>query len=391
MTPVGGAAIIGIGQSEFGRRLPQTDWQLALSAISAAVTDAGIDPREIDGICSFTAPFENVPIPAIVRALDLPELTFFAECPLGGEALGAALGHAVAAIETGRASIVLIYRSLSQSSNGRFGRTDAGIAGDDDVDVVAPESQNLSLAWPHGVMSPGHQFAMTATRYMYDHALTFEQLTDALCEVALAQRRYAAANPNAIMRDRPLTRDDYFEGRMISWPLRLYDYCLENDGAVALVIAASTRSRGASPPVRILATSQSLTPYQEPLGFYQRDLGSPFPAAVAERLYGQAGVAPGRVRVAELYDACTLMPLRSLEAYGLAKEGWRHVQEAGIGPDSPLPVNTHGGHLSEGYVHGMNAVTEAVRQLRGQAATQIARADVALVAAPSGSAAILAV
>jgi len=383
------AVIAGIGQTEFGSRLPRTSWELAIEAAIAAAADAGIEISEIDGVCRFVSPFENVTIPMVVRALGLPELRFFAEAPLGGEAMGAVMGQAAGAVESGRASNVLIYRSISQSSDGRFGRADGGVV-DERADIVAPEIENSSYSWPYGVMSPGHQFAMQATRYAHDARISIDQLTEALATVAVTQRRYANGNPRAIMRDRAMSRDDYLASRMITWPLRLFDYCLENDGAVALIV---TREGGASAgrPVSILATSQSLTAYQEPLGFYQADIGRPFPAGVAHRLYADAGVTPEQIDVASLYDACSLMPVRSLEAYGLADrgQGWRHVLETGIGLDSPLPVNTHGGHLSEGYVHGMNGLLEAVRQLRGESSNQVSGAAVALVGAPGGSAVIL--
>lgn len=390
MTP-GEAVIVGAGQSAYGRGLPGTAWGLALDAILAALADAGLEPGDVDGVCRFVSPFEHVTIPQVVSALGIPELSFFAESPLGGEAIGSVFGQAAAAVTTGRANAVLVYRALSQSRTGRFGRADAG-SDDAAADVVAPEAGNLALSWPHGFMSPGQQFALTATRYMHDNRIDVDRLGDALAAVALAQRAYAHANPHAIMRERPLTRDDYDAARMISWPLRLFDYCLENDGAVAFVVTRADRRPPGARPVSILATGQSLTPYQEPLGLYGADLNLPFPPGAARRLFERAGLDPGRVRVAELYDACSLMPVRSLEAYGFVPDGqgWRHVIEAGIGPDSPLPVNTHGGHLSEAYIHGMNGVLEAVRQVRGEASTQIPGADVALVGAPAGGAVILA-
>lgn len=388
MTPR--AVIAGIGQSAFGRALPQSGWELALDAINAALADADVAPEEIDGMVRYSPPFEHVSIPQAVRSIGVRELSFFSEAPLGGEALGAVLGQAAMAIETGRAHVALVYRSLSQSTTGRFGRADTG-ADEDTTDIVAPEQDNLSFSQPHGFLSPGHQFAMQATRYMHDAEITVDELTDALASIAITQRAYAHENPNAIMRGRALTRDVYDNARMISWPLRLFDYCLENDGAIALVVTTAERARSGR-PVSILSTCQSLTPYQEPLGLYSEDLGRPFPPAAADRLYDRAGIGPERIRVAELYDACSLMPVRSLETYHLVPDGqgWRRAVEEGTGPSSPLPVNTHGGHLSEAYIHGLGAVTEAVRQIRGDAATPISGADIALVGAPCGSAAILA-
>jgi acetyl-CoA acetyltransferase len=258
---------------------------------------------------------------------------------------------------------------------------------------VVPEEDNRSFHWPYGLMSPGQLFALWATRYAAVHGLTSEDLTQALGTVAITQRGYANRNPAAMMRDRKLDWESYRAARVIAAPLRLFDLCLENDGACAVVltsaeVAASLRAD----PVYVLSATQSLSPYREPMGIYTDDLIELFPPAAAERLFSQAGVGRTDVDVAELYDATSFMTLKGLESYGFVPDGraWRYLTETGIGPDSPLPVNTHGGHLSEGYLHGLNGMTEAVRQLRGTARNQVAGAEVALVGAPSGSAMILA-
>jgi acetyl-CoA acetyltransferase len=392
-------AIVGIGQTAYGKALPGTAWELALEAILGALADAGLEPRDVDGICRFAPPFEPVSEPQLVRALGIPELRFFAESPLGGEALGAVLAHAAAAVTAGLATTVVVYRALSQSRGGRFGRADGrgpgGAAGDGpDAHVVVPEEDNRSFAWPYGLMSPGQLFALWARRYAIVHGLTDEDLTRALGSIAITQRAYARGNPNAMMRDRKMDWDDYRAARMISEPLRLFDLCLENDGACAYVVTSAERARGLrDDPVYVLAATQTLSPYREPMGIYVTgELLELFPPATAMRLFAEAGVGRGDIDVAEFYDATSYMPLRSLESYGFVPDGqaWRYVTEEGTGPGSPLPVNTHGGHLSEAYLHGMNGVLEAVRQLRGTASNQVPGAEVALVGAPAGSAMILA-
>jgi acetyl-CoA acetyltransferase len=243
-------------------------------------------------------------------------------------------------------------------------------------------------------MSPGQLFALWARRYAAVHGLSDEDLTRALGTIAITQRQYANRNPDAMMRDRKLDWEAYRSARMISEPLRLFDLCLENDGACAFVVTAADRARALRPdPVWILSATQTLSPYREPMGIYPSgDLLELFPPEAAGRLFAQAGVTRADIDVAEFYDATSYMPLRSLESYGFVPDGqaWRYVIEQGTGPDSPLPVNTHGGHLSEAYLHGMNGILEAVRQLRGTAVNQVPDADVALVGAPAGSAAILA-
>jgi acetyl-CoA acetyltransferase len=294
----------------------------------------------------------------------------------------------------GLARVVVVYRALSQSTGGRFGRADrGGPAADPAADIVVPEEENRSFAWPYGLMSPGQLFALWARRYASVHGLSDEDLTRALGTIALTQRRYAHNNPAAMMRDRKLDWDTYRGARMISEPLRLFDLCLENDGACAYVLTSASVARGLrDDPVYVLSATQTLSPYREPMGIYTDDLIELFPPATARRLFVQAGVTRDDIDVAELYDATSFMTLRSLESYGFAArgQGWRYVIDAGTGLDSPLPVNTHGGHLSEAYLHGMNGVLEAVRQLRGTARSQVADAAVALVGAPAGSAMILA-
>jgi acetyl-CoA acetyltransferase len=293
----------------------------------------------------------------------------------------------------------VVYRALSQSTGGRFGRADgrgpggAG-AGGRDAHVVVPEEDNRSFAWPYGLVSPGQLFALWARRYAIVHGLSDEDLTQALGSIAITQRRYANGNPSAMMRDRTMDWDDYRSARMISEPLRLFDLCLENDGACAYVVTGADVARILrDDPVYVLSATQTISPYREPMGIYVAgELLQLFPPATAERLFDDAGVTRKDIDVAEFYDATSYMPLRSLESYGFVPDGqaWRYVTETGTGPGSPLPVNTHGGHLSEAYLHGMTAVLEAVRQLRGTASSQVPGAEMALVGAPAGSATILA-
>jgi len=387
------AAIAGIGQTTYAKALPPAAWELAVEAVLAACADAGVDVADVDGMCRFTAPFETVSEAMLVRALGIRELSFFAQAPHGGEALGAVVAHAAAAVSAGLANVVVVYRALSQSRGGRFGRADRG-AGESATDIVVPEQDNLSFAWPYGLMSPGQLFALWARRYATVHGLTDEDLTRTLGTIAITQRQYANSNPAAMMRDRKLDWETYQNARMISEPLRLFDLCLENDGACAFVVTSAERARALrDDPVYVLSATQTLSPYREPMGIYTGgEMLELFPPAAADRLFGQAGVSRKDIDVAELYDATSYMTLRSLESYGFAADGagWRYVLDHGTGPDSPLPVNTHGGHLSEAYLHGMNGILEAVRQLRGTACNQVAGAEVALVGAPAGSATILA-
>jgi acetyl-CoA acetyltransferase len=295
------AAIVGIGQTAYAKALPGTAWELALEAVLAACADASVDTAEVDGICRFTAPFEPVSEAMLVRGLGIRELSFFAQAPHGGEALGAVVMHAAGAVSAGLASTVVVYRALSQSTGGRFGRADgrgpggAGPGSGPDADIVVPEQDNRSFAWPYGLMSPGQLFALWARRYAAVHGLSDEDLTQALGTIAITQRQYASGNPNAMMRDRAMDWGDYRSARMISEPLRLFDLCLENDGACAFVVMSADRARALRPdPVWILSATATLSPYREPMGIYTSgDLLELFPPGAAARLFEQAGVRPG--------------------------------------------------------------------------------------------------
>jgi acetyl-CoA acetyltransferase len=388
------AAIVGIGQSEFTRHSELTAWELALQAILAALVDAGLAASEIDGLIRYDAPNELVNQGLLVRALGIRELRWFSNAPYGGEATGAVVSHGAAAIAAKQASIVVLYRSLSQSTTGRMGRADNryGSGSEEVVYASGEHTPGGAFAGPYGLLSPGQVFALWASRYKYQHDVSDADFARALGTLAIQQRHYAHTNPAAIMKHRPMTWDDYNGARIINWPLRMFDLCIENDGACALVLVDADRARSLrDDPVYVLSATQSMSPYSEPIATYKRDLTEFVLPAAAQRLYADARIRPADVDVAELYDATSFMALKSLETWGFVEPGnaWKHLLEHGTGLDSRLPVNTHGGHLSEAYIHGMNGMTEAVRQLRGTAANQVKNAQIAAVCAPFGSAAIL--
>ncbi|HEX8969345.1 MAG TPA: lipid-transfer protein [Chloroflexota bacterium] len=386
------AAIVGIGQSEFARASGFSAWDLALQAVLAALRDAGIDPADVDGLIRYDAPNELTNQGMLVRALGIRELRWVSNAPYGGEATGAVVSHGAAAIAARQASVVVLYRSLSQSTSGRMGRADDRYGTSDEVFASGDRTPGGEFSAPYGLLSPGQVFALWASRYKYENQISDADFARALGTLAIQQRQYAHTNPAAIMKDRPLTWDEYNAARIINWPLRLFDLCIENDGACALVLVDADRARALrDDAVYVLSATQSLSPLSEPIATYKRDLTEFVVPAACQRLYRDARIAPGDVDVAELYDATSFMALKSLETWGFAERGqaWKHLIEHGTGLDSRLPVNTHGGHLSEAYIHGMNGLTEAVRQLRGTAANQVKNAEIAAVCAPFGSAVIL--
>lgn len=378
------ASIIGVGQSAYGRSLPQSARELAAAAILAAVEDAGLDPAEVDGVLSFSGEFERVDIPTVHKLLGCRSLSLYAQVPFGGEAVAGAVRLARDAIAGGGARHIVIYRSLSSPRPPKTGAPAS--------EPPPPRSSSArgaaAFALPFGVASPAQSFALAADRYRRDAGVSPERFEDALGTVAVTARTYAADNPVALLRERPLSLADHHASRMISSPLRRDDMCLVNDGAAAVVVSQSPR-QGRHAAVHVLGAVQNLDPYGEPFGLYTSS-----PALFSEpsqRVYADAGMTPRRVRVAALYDASTFTTLALLEQTGLVapNQAVPYILDVGLGPQSGLPVNPHGGHLAEAYIHGLNGLIEVVRQLRGDASTPVPGADVGLFASPLGSAVLL--
>ena len=231
------------------------------------------------------------------------------------------------------------------------------------------------------LQTAGQTFALMARRHMLDYGTTAEQLG----AVAMACREHAQQTPHAQMRDRAMSLDDYLASRMISTPLRLFDYCLESDGACAVVITSAERARDlAKPPVLIRAVAGGAPQDHRP--------GMMFPVVTREdmtelggrqagtELWKRAGVGPQEMDIAQLYDCFTISVILQLEAYGFCAkgEGGPFAASGAIRNGGQMPINTGGGHLSEGYVHGMNHIAQAVRQLRGEADMQVEGAELCL-------------
>ena len=380
-------AIAGIGATDFSRDSGRSDLTLATLAALAAIADAGLTPAAIDGIvrCESDTVLHN----DLADSLGIPELTFWSAVGPGGVAPSAMVGQAVAAILSGQATTVLVFRELNGRSGRRYGQsplTSTSVGGGGTYDEFFA---------PYGLLTPGQIFALMARRHMAEYGTTEE----ALGRIALVCRARANANARAQMHDRPLAMDDYLGSRVISDPLRLYDFCLETDGACAVVVTSSERARDLpQPPVLIRAVAQGSIRNPQPgiqFPVLMRDSITELPAsAVARTLYGRAGLGPEDIDVAQIYDCFTITVLLQLEDWGFCKkgEGGPFVTSGEIDLRGRLPINTGGGHLSEGYIHGMNHILEAVRQIRGTSTSQVPGAEVCLVTStplPPGSALIL--
>ena len=365
-------AIAGIAQTPFAKHLEPSEAELACRVIVDACADAGIDPSEIDALCSFT--IEHTEEVEIARNIGCGDITYFGQVGYGGGAGCGVVGHAAMAVATGQADVAVAWRSRKRGSGPR---------------PWTQTSTQLRVPgqWtrPFGLLRPVDEIAMLTRRYMHEHGATREHLAN----VATAVRMHANRNPAATMYDKPMTRSDYMAARWISEPLCLFDNCLETDGALACVIVSAERARDLRRrPVYIHAFAQGLPPqHQTMVNFYNDDPLTGPAWACARRLWANAEFGPQDVDVAQIYDAFSPLILLSLEGYGFCERG-----AAGAFTDDgnlewgrgSLPVNTSGGGLSEAYVHGMNLVTEGVRQMRGDSTSQVEGAETCLVTSGEG-------
>ena len=372
------AAIVGIGATEFSKDSGRSELQLAAEAARAALTDAGLKPSDVDGMVTF-AMDGNAEI-AVARELGVPYLRFFSRVGYGGGAACATVQQAAMAVATGVADVVVCYRAFNERSGTRFGRVQAGA-------VQQATSAGIDNGWhyPMGLATPAATVAMFARRYLHVYGATSADFG----RVSVTMRRHAAANPNAWFYQRPITLEDHQSSRWIAEPLRLLDCCQESDGGVALVVTSAARAADLPHrPAVIAAAAQGSGPDQYVMNSYYRDdlTGLPEMGLVASQLWSAARLAPGDIDVAVLYDHFTPFVLAQLEELGFCGRGEAPglVADGGIGLDGSLPVNPHGGQLGEAYIHGMNGIAEAVRQLRGDAVNQVSGAETVLVTAGTG-------
>jgi acetyl-CoA acetyltransferase len=371
-------AIVGIGATPYyprGASAPQTNLELAGKAVLAALDDAGLAAEELDGFAYFARGLDTA---LLAQWLGIPQVRFTAGLTGGGGGSAGSVGLAAAAVVAGMADVVVCVISLQQIGK-RFGaafdRRPAGA-------YTAPSTPQTDFVAAAGMVSPGQAFALLARRHMHMYGTEREHFA----EVAISTRANAVPRPSALRRT-PLTRDEYFDARMISDPLCLFDYTLETDGAVAVVVTSAERARDLRhPPVHVTASAHGGAGAWGPaiawLNMPDDIFASSGHRPVAADLYARAGLGPDDIDVAELYDHFTPMVIMQLEDYGFCPigEGGRFVADGNIRLDGGrLPVNTHGGNLSEAYILGMTHVTEAVEQLRGTAINQVPGAQVALV------------
>ena len=369
-----GAAIVGIGQTEFSKAAGRSETQLASEAIVAALRDAGSTPEQVDGLVSYT--IDPVEETELVRALGIPEIRWSSRVPYGGGGSQGVLLHAAAAVSSGAARVVVVYRAIKARSGAL-----RACPGERPSDIGAFRVDRRAVVFAvwrldSGVVDRAHRNALHA--HLWRHERRLRSGRRAAARLRLDESRCA------LLR-KPITLDDHQASRWIAEPaIRLFDCCQETDGSVALVITAGDRARDTPAPVTIAeAATAGLFEEEIASNHYRPDLavmdGS---VALADQLFG-SGIDRSDVDVAMIYDAfrrscsCNSKGL-GFCGFGEAKE---FVADGHLGPKGQLPCNTNGGLIGEGYIHGLNLTTEAVRQLRGTAVNQLDDPRTALVTA----------
>ena len=366
----GRVAVIGVGETTYYKhgQSPDPEFKLALKAILSACEDAGISPKQVDGFASYSN--DRSDPSRLAAALGIDDLRF-ANMQWGGGGGGGsgAIGNAAAAIATGMAECVIVFRALAQGQFGRFGQGPQR-------SVIAGETAHTV---PYGLMSAGQTFAMKVQRFMHDHGV--EQ--SALRAISLASYHHAQNNPRAVMYGRPLTEEKYDSSRWIVEPFHLFDCCLENDGAAAMVLVSAERAAEVGHEPCYLLGAVSGSHHRAGASVHNApDYATSAFKTVAPRLYDMAGVGPNDVDVLQSYENFTGGVLMSIVEHGFCEpDGCNEffVKDNLIAPEGQLPTNTSGGNLAECYMHGLGLNIEAVRQVRGASTNQVADVDVSMV------------
>jgi acetyl-CoA acetyltransferase len=376
-TFAGRTAIAGIGSTELSRHAGRTELQLACESMRAALADAGLGPGDVDGLVSYT--IDPVEETELVRSLGLQEVAYSSRVPYGGGGSMGVLLHAAAAIASGAADVVVAYRAIrARSGATRFGG--AKIA----PSPTSAHSGTTAMQWcmPYGLLTPASWFSLNCTRYMHTYGVTSEDFGRAVVQL----RAYAATNPAAWGYERPIDLDDHQASRWIAEPcIRLFDCCQETDGSVAVVVTSAERARDLTDTPVVIASAGGAAVFEQEIAsdHYSDDLavmeGS---VALGRRVFDHFGIARTELDAAMIYDAFSPLLLMQLEALGFCGSGEAKdfIADGNLAIGGALPTNTNGGLIGEGYIHGLNLVIEATRQLRGTAVNQVPDARTVLVA-----------
>lgn len=348
------AAIAGVGYTPLTRHSGRSVLSLAAEAARAAAGDAGLPLAEIDGIGSYMVLNDSVSCGALGTALGVPGLRWVMEFQHGGQSPCHVVGLAATAVQLGYADNVVVFRAL----NGRSGvRVGSGQFAGGAAQYRYPIGYNAYLMY----------IAMWAQRYLHE---TGQSVRD-LGNVAVAQRKYAQSNERAVLR-KPLDMDAYMASPWIAEPFRAADCTSEVDGACAVLVTSLERARDLRHPPAIVASTAYHASARVGLDIGDLllcdDYTRNFTDQLRDDLFGRAKLSPGEVEFAEIYDCFSSVVLMGLEGLGLCRRGeaGAFVGAGETALNGKLPVNTNGGLLAEGYLHGMNTVCEAVLQIQGR-------------------------
>lgn len=357
-------AVTGVGETSYMRGTDRSSLSLQLEASLNAIKDAGLKPSDIDGLIPYG---HGAVAEDFITNFGIKDLRFSATTPMGGASAVASIQCALAVIEAGICKHVLLSLGRTGFSGGRIGTR---------VQQMPQFKIIGEFEMPSGAIAPPQLYAPMARRHFEMYGTTSRQLA----EIAVTTRRHASMNANATMR-KPITIDDHQASRMISDPLRLLDCSLESDGGCAVVISAADVAKDmAKPPVWIMGVAEGHP--DSPSAITQRpDLTTLGLAKAAPKAFAMAGVSRDDIDVAEVYDCFTYIVMCQLEDLGFCKkgEGGSFVEGGALGINGRLPVNTHGGLLSQAHMAGMNHIVELARQMRGEATVQVKDAEIGLV------------
>lgn len=348
-------AVVGIGETEYRRGSTLSTRAMATQAVGNAMRDAGLKAGEIDGMLSYQFN-DSVFSPLVAGDLGI-RLNFYMDVFGGGSSIEALIGIAIGVIEAGMCKTVVIFRSMNGFSQVRIGGTGARAA--------APLAGDMLHSRAYGWQSAGQSFAPSFMRHMYDYGTTAEQVAS----VRVAHSHHASNNPKAFYKKR-VTVEDVLNSRMICKPLHLLDCCVETDNANAIIVTSAERARDMrNVPVRIRGVVGRCCKPRSDMHYQHGPISTVAGHYAKEILWPNSGVQPEDIDVTGSYDAFTFTTMLQLEDYGFCKkgEGGHYVSDGTIKLGGRRPNNTSGGHLCEGYTHGIAMVIENVRQLRHDA------------------------
>ncbi len=345
-------AIVGVGETGYMRGSGCTTRELGTRAVRNALADAGLSPRDVDGMLSYS--FNDSTFSTDIAGDLGIRLNFYMDVYGGGSSTEALIGIAMGVIEAGMCRTVVIYRAMngySQLRIGGTGRAPRGIGG------------SLLHQVPYGWMSAGQWFSQSFMRHMYEYGTTPEQVA----MVKVIHSEHASNNPKAFYKKR-VTVGDVLASRMIVKPLHLLDCCVETDNGTAIVVTRRERARDCRHrPALIKAVVGRCSKPRSDMHYQCGPISTVAGRYAREILWPNAGVGPEDIDVTGSYDAFTFTTLLQLEDYGFCEKGagGQYVSDGTMRLGGRRPNNTSGGHLCEGYTHGVNMVIENVRQLRG--------------------------